>query len=66
MKALKGMFLVLFTVILVGGCYVGSVILGWVMAILTAIGIVVMVVVVLLHETFIYITQSGKKPSRKR
>lgn len=66
MKALKGMFLVLFTVILVGGCYVGSVILGWVMAILATLGIVVMGVVVLLHETFTYMTQSSKKPSRKR
>ena len=66
MKALKGMFLVLLAVILVGGCYVGSVVLGWVMAILTVVGIVVLIVVVLLHETFTYMTQSSKKPSRKR
>ena len=66
MKALKGMFLVLLAVILVGGCYVGSVVLGWVMAILTVVGIVVLIVVVLLHETFTYMTQSSKQPSRKR
>jgi len=66
MKVLKGMLLVLLAVILIGGCYVGSVVLGWVMAILTTLGIVVLVVIVLLHETFIYITQSSKKPSRKR
>lgn len=66
MKALKGMLLVLLAVILIGGCYVGSVVLGWVMAILTVVGIVVLIVVVLLHETFTYMTQSGKKPSRKR
>ena len=66
MKALKGMLLVLLAVILIGGCYVGSVVLGWMMAILTVVGIVVLVVIVLLHETFTYMTQSSKKTSRKR
>lgn len=66
MNALKGMFFVLLAVVLIGGCYVSSVILGWVLAILATVSIIVLVVAVLLHETFTHFTQSGKKPPRKQ
>jgi len=60
------MFFVLLAVVLIGGCYVSSVILGWVMAILTVVGIIVLIVAVVLHETFTHVSQSCKKPPRKQ
>lgn len=66
MKALKGMLFTLLAVILMGATYVSSMIIGWVFAILTTVGIVVAVVAVILHGLYTYITQSSKKPSRKR
>tara|TARA_B100001559_G_scaffold319797_1_gene330092 strand:+ start:2675 stop:2875 length:201 start_codon:yes stop_codon:yes gene_type:complete len=66
MNALKGMIFVPLAIVFMGACYVSSMIIGWLFAILTTVGIVIVIVAVILHGLYTYITQSGKKPPRKQ
>lgn len=66
MHFLKGVLITLFAAVLVGGVYVSSMVLGWLLAILTVVALVISGVALVIHDLITTASESCKKPRRRR
>ena len=66
MHILKGALVTLFAAVILGGVYVSSVILGWVLALLSVVALIIGGLAVVVYDLFTTFRESCKKPSRKR